>query len=246
MQGEALAVDRARSTRSACHRRQPHCLHARHQRRRRHRRAHARAPRYATAFSASLLPVRVHQPRRHAILHGDGEGSGGSGDRSFDLIVLDTPPTSDALDFWTRPNGDRGAGPSGHALVVDAFEPQASLVCARWRAASRWCSAVSVGQRARFSRAHGRVRHGAERPVRRVQGARARGLAGVPRRRLAYVLVSTPGRRARRGALFLERWRRRDSRGRAGAESRLPALERLRTRDAVAETAAASASTRAC
>ena len=104
-------------------------------------------------------------------------------DPSFDLVVLDTPPTSDALDFLEAPERLVEALDSpAMRWLVDAFEPSRTPRPRRARARRRrHLARRGAAHGPRLSRAHGRVRDRAQRSLRRLQGARPRSVARVPR-----------------------------------------------------------------
>jgi anion-transporting ArsA/GET3 family ATPase len=130
------------------------------------------------------------------------------GDPSFDLVVLDTPPTSDALDFLDAPERLIEALDSpAMRWLVDAFEPQRKLglgVLARaaagiLRGVGRLTGQGFLENMAEFVTELNDLFGGFKERARQVAAA-FRG------KDFAYVLVSTPVPAAlEEAALFLER-----------------------------------------
>ncbi|HTQ05405.1 MAG TPA: ArsA-related P-loop ATPase [Polyangiaceae bacterium] len=130
------------------------------------------------------------------------------GDPSFDLVVLDTPPTSDALDFLDAPERLIEALDSpAMRWLVDAFEPQRKLglgVLARGvalvlRGVGRLTGQGFLENMAEFVTELNDLFGGFKQRARQV----AEAFRGAD---FAYVLVSTPVPSAlEEAALFLER-----------------------------------------
>jgi anion-transporting ArsA/GET3 family ATPase len=165
------------------------------------------------------------------------------GDPSFDLVVLDTPPTSDALDFLDAPERLIEALDSpAMRWLVDAFEPQRKLglgVLARGvalvlRGVGRLTGQGFLENMAEFVTELNDLFGGFKERARQVAAA----FRGAD---FAYVLVSTPVPSAlEEAALFLERL---TAQGLAGDAL---VLNRLHPRHAavVSLEAAAAAATR--
>ncbi len=106
-------------------------------------------------------------------------------DPRFDLVILDTPPTANALDFLDAPGRLVEAVDSPTMRwFVQAFESTGKVgfnLLARSAAVVLRGLGRITGRR--LSRRDGRVHHRAERSLRRLQGARADGreLAAQPR-----------------------------------------------------------------
>ena len=165
------------------------------------------------------------------------------GDRSFDLIVLDTPPTSDALDFLDAPERLIEALDSpAMRWLVDAFEPNRKLglrslargVALMLRGVGRLTGRGFLEHMAEFVTELNDLFGGFKERAREVSRAfRGDGFA--------YVLVSTPVPSAlAEAALFLERLAASGLTGDALVLNRVYARSNGSvTREAAAETAAA-------
>ena len=136
-------------------------------------------------------------------------------DPSYDLVVLDTPPTATPSTFSRLPTvSSKRSTARRCAGWLTRSSPTDASVSALWRAAWPASCAASAGSRALAFSANGRIRHRAERSLRRLQGARSRSVPRVPRRRLCLRRRrGAPAPRARRGALFLGRLRTLGLRG---------------------------------
>ncbi len=164
------------------------------------------------------------------------------GDPSFDLLVLDTPPTSDALDFLDAPERLIEALDSpAMRWLVDAFEPQRKLglgVLARGvalvlRGVGRLTGQGFLENMAEFVTELNDLFGGFKQRARQVAAA----FRGSD---FAYVLVSTPVPAAlEEAALFLERLA---AQGLAGDALVLNRLHPRATADVSVEDAARAAS----
>ena len=95
-------------------------------------------------FWRTLLPSPLEFIRRHPGIHGDGEtrpiapAVGRRG--SWDLIVVDTPPSRSALDFLDAPKR-LGSFLDGRLIRVPPPQHAARDACRRGSSAPRWaCS----------------------------------------------------------------------------------------------------------
>jgi anion-transporting ArsA/GET3 family ATPase len=165
------------------------------------------------------------------------------GDSSYELIVLDTPPTSDALDFLDAPDRLIEALDSpAMRWLVDAFEPKRKLglsVLARGvalvlRGVGRLTGRGFLENMAEFVTELNHLFGGFKERARQVSAA----FRGSD---FAYVLVSTPVPPAlEEAALFLERLAAQGLAGDALVLNRLHPQERASVSLAEAETAARS------
>ena len=128
-------------------------------------------------------------------------------DPRYDLIILDTPPTANALDFLDAPERLIEALDSATMRwFIEAFESTGKLsLNLLARSAAVGAPRHREDHRGRLPRGDGRVHHRAERPLRRLQAARAQVEKALRSPEVAFVLVTRPAPMSIQEVLYLLR-----------------------------------------